>query len=108
MPAAWFGSRDVTKYLGGLVEWTTAAGNLEIYTILQIFNGKDLLISGLVRDLTAGMTVSVSLGCNRTRDDCLNLHVESGITPARGNIRNYGGQDWIPTDSPVGFKNQFY
>lgn len=110
MPAAWFGSIAVTKYLGGLAEWTTPSGNVEVRTILRISGGKDLVCSGPVlgHGITAGTTVSVSLGCNRSQDDCLNLHVESGISPPRGNIRNYGGQDWIPTESPIGFVNQYY
>lgn len=110
MPAAWFGSIATAKYLGGLAEWTTPQGNVEVRTILRIASGKDLVTSGPVagRGLAAGTTVSVSLGCNRSQDDCLNLHKESGISPPRGNIRNYGGQDWIPTESPIGLINQYY
>lgn len=108
MPDGWFGSADVTKYLGGPVQWTTDEGNTEIRTILSITDGKDLSVNGFVRGLAYPGTVSVSFGCNRSQDDCLNLHIESGSSPPNSNIHNYGGQDWIPFENPVSFKNQFF
>lgn len=110
LPTNWFAPYAVTKYLGGLVQWTTPAGNIEVRTILRINSNVTLVLSGPAsgHGISAGTTVAVSLGCNRSRDDCLNLHKEADILPQRGNIRNYGGQDWIPTESPIGFRNQFY
>lgn len=108
MPAAWFGSIAVTKYLGGLAQWTTPEGNVEIRTILSTAAGKDLVLNGIIRGLVAAQTVSVSLGCNHLQDDCSDLHVEDGVVGSTSNIHNYGGQDWIPDDSPIGQKSQFY
>ena len=130
MPAEWFEYIAVAKYLGGLAEWTTPEGNVEIRTILKNADGKDLVVDGLIRGLVADQNVAVSLGCNRQQDDCRDLHVsavsgfradstlvtaDSTVVTADGagepllsNIHNFGGQPFIPFENPIGFNNQFY
>jgi hypothetical protein len=102
MPAAWHGSIAVEKYLGGLVQWETPEGNVEVRTILKISGVRDLVLGGLVRGLSGGQDVEVSLGCNHLMDDCHELHVEDDVPGSTSNVHNYGGQPWIPLENPVG------
>lgn len=83
---------------GGLVEWTDAAtGRKEIRTIARK-NGLNLVIRGMLRGLVVGASVKVSRGCNHRMSGC------NGFS----NIRNYGGQPFIPTENPLSQKSQFY
>lgn len=103
LPAGWFGAIPLNKYLGGLAQWTTPAGNIEIRTILRKSGSDDLILAGVIRGLSAAQNVELSLGCNHLMDDCEDLHVEidSG-SPLASNIHNFGGQPWIPLQNPVG------
>jgi hypothetical protein len=103
LPTGWFGSIPITKYLGGLAQWTTPDGNTEIRTILRKSGNDDLVLGGIIRGLSAAQNVELSLGCNHKMDDCADLHVEidSG-SPLQSNIHNFGGQPWIPLENPVG------
>lgn len=94
----WNGVLDPSKFIGGLAEWEGTDGH-EMRTILQIADGKRLTLSGLLRDVTVGSNLQLYPGCNHQMDDCLTLH---------DNIHNFGGQPWIPTKNPIGFRNQFY
>jgi hypothetical protein len=105
LPAGWNGARLAAKFAGGLVQWTTPEGNVEIRTIIRVV-GNALTVNGLLIGLAVATAVSVSLGCNHAMDDCQNLHVETGT--ALSNIVNYGGQPWIPTVNPIGYNNQYY
>lgn len=92
LDSGWNGAHAVEKYIGGMIEWETAAGK-EVRTILRLTNGGNTLnLSGATRGLTGGMEVSVILGCEHNMADCENLH---------NNIQNYGGQPWIPLSSPI-------
>lgn len=99
LPSGWFGSIAITKYLGGLAQWTTPDGNVEIRTILRYSGTDNLVLGGVIRGLTGGNTVHLSLGCNHQLDDCTDLHVQTG---GASNAPNYGGQPWIPFTNPVG------
>jgi hypothetical protein len=98
MPSEWNAAPPV-KYIGGLVEWQTAAGNVELRTILWIDNETELVLNGPATGAFTGVTVHVSLGCNRHMNDCELLH---------DNIQNFGGQPWIPLVHPLGFRSHFY
>jgi len=91
-------AHDVSKYLGGMIEWTNDDGQQEMRTILRV-TGDTLSCSGILRDLDVGATISVILGCSQQLGDCKDLH---------NNIVNYGGQPWIPLKNPVGFYNNYY
>jgi len=91
-------AEPTVKYLRGLLEWQTDAGTTR-RTILQVLSPTQVLLAGIVRDLTPGMSVTAVLGCNRRMDDCRDLH---------GNILNYGGQPWITKINPLGQNNIFY
>lgn len=99
----WFGARDPAKFTAGLIEWQDNAGDRVVRSILTVSDdagtGRTLLLGGLPVDLAAGMTVSVSLGCNHQMNDCQDLH---------GNIVNFGGCPWIPVKNPIGSYNNFY
>ena len=92
LDSGWNGSHAVEKYIGGMVEWETAAGK-EVRTILRLTGGGNVLnLSGSTRGLTGGTEISVILGCEHNMTDCETLH---------NNIQNYGGQPWIPLSSPI-------
>lgn len=85
----------IENFKGGVVEWTTNAGNVEIRTILEIVESSDgytLFMTGPTDFLTT-QQVRVSLGCNHQMDHCSGLH---------NNIKNFGGCPWIPVDNPIG------
>lgn len=81
-----------------MIEWA-ASGRTERRTILDVQTDNTLLLSGPVRNLSVGATVTISLGCNHKMDDWASLH---------NNIVNFGGQPYIPLKNPVGIRNNFY
>jgi hypothetical protein len=100
LPVAWPGVAESENFLTGMVEWTTAEGNLEVRTILKITNNRELLLSGLVEHvLSVSDAIDVVKGCAHNVDFCADVH---------NNIHNYGGQPWIPFKSPFGFRNHFF
>jgi uncharacterized phage protein (TIGR02218 family) len=88
---------NFSKYRGGLAAWTTPEGNTELRTIIAA-SATAIRVNGIILGLAAGDTVDVSFGCNHTMDDCQNLF---------NNLPNYGGQPWIPTQSPLGTTNLY-
>jgi uncharacterized phage protein (TIGR02218 family) len=98
LTAGWNGGFDPTKFREGIAEWINAAGGVEKRKILSV-SGNTLALGGLLRDLVAGATIRVILGCNHQMDDCEFLF---------GNIKNHGGCPWIPINNPVGYRNNYY
>lgn len=99
LPAGWNGVFDPSRFLDGLIQWTTALGIVELRSIIRVdVANRRLTVSGRLSSLGAGDAVQVSLGCNHQMDGC----------DVFANIQNYGGQPWIPKQNPVGFVNQFY
>lgn len=96
--AAGWNTTPVENYLKGLVEWETPTGTAR-RTILQVLDGQNLLLTGVVRELEVGGSVDVVLGCNRRMNHCRDLH---------NNLPNYGGQPWIAKINPMGQHNVFY
>lgn len=97
LDAGWAPDSLLDAFTGGVIEWTTAEGNLEIRTILEVEvpgDGADHTIH--MTGPTTGLTtqvVRISLGCNHQMDHCTDLH---------SNILNFGGQPWIPNNNPIG------
>lgn len=90
--AAGWNAQPVDKYVTGKVSWVVGANTIR-RSILRIEpDARTLVLSGPALNLSVGDTVDVTLGCNRTMDDCLNLH---------NNIHNFGGDPWIPLVNPV-------
>ncbi len=94
------------KYIGGMVQWTTANGDTVLRTILNYSGTNVFALSGPVSNLPPGSPVNMILGCNhqtgtavQPNGDCLPLH---------GNIHNFGGQPWIPLKNPIGLRSQYY
>ncbi len=80
------------KYIGGKVTWVVGA-NATKRSILRIeADSRTLVLSGPTVGLVVGDSLDVTLGCNRSMDDCENLH---------NNINNFGGDPWIPLVNPV-------
>jgi len=85
----------IENFKGGVIEWTTPAGNVEIRTVLEVAessNGYTVYMTGPTTLLTT-QAVRISLGCNHQMDHCTALH---------SNIHNFGGCPWIPVANPVG------
>lgn len=100
LDSGWNGSVPSPKFTGGTVGWTPTGGPRYLRTILSVSDdGLTLRVAGTTQALEVGDTVTVLVGCNHQMTDCMDLH---------DNILNYGGDDWIPTDNPVGNSNQFY
>jgi len=99
----WAPADLIPNFSGGVIEWTTAAGNIEVRTILEIeetSNGHTVWMTGPTTGILTATSLRLSLGCNHQMDHCLVLH---------NNIHNFGGQPWIPTSNPIGtFSNSFY
>ena len=98
LPNGWNGSLDAAKFIGGLVEWSPSSGALASRSIIRA-SGNVLTIAGLTQGLSIGDSVNVIVGCNHQMSDCSTIH---------GNIPNFGGQPWIPTENPIGYTNQYY
>ncbi len=103
-----------SKYVNGMAEWTTADGLVERRSILRCNSDGTVVLDGRAAGLTAGMTVTMILGCDHTVTDCGGIVLSGGTATydatknLHDNIQNYGGQPWIPTKNPVGIRNPYY
>jgi hypothetical protein len=87
-------------FIGGTLEWVRSDGVKEISSILTISpDGLTVSIRGLPRGIVGGGTVFAALGCGRSLDHCVSLH---------NNVRNFGGQPWIPLENVVSSTSIFY
>ncbi len=88
-------------YVGGTIEWVRADnGRREIRSVINcaITSGVlAFLIAGPVTTLPA--TFEAYRGCAHTERTCNEWHA---------NINNYGGQIWIPLDSPLKKISEYY
>ncbi|PBB41795.1 hypothetical protein CK222_21825 [Mesorhizobium sp. WSM3866] len=96
-----------SRYVGGLLQWANSDnGRKELRTISSVrADGLEITIRGIARGLAAGTPLSVIRGCNHLMTGC-NQHTDS--VAGGPNIKNYGGQPWIPLENPLSQKNQFY
>jgi hypothetical protein len=111
LPAGWASDDFALKYIGGMIEWTNSAGDLESRTILRVVNTNTVLVTGFIRDLKVGDPIDVILGCNHgfyMNADKNDLDVKTDCYYLHDNIHNYGGCPWIPTKNPVGQLNNYY
>jgi hypothetical protein len=103
LPGGWPTSgRTIEKFVGGVIEWdiTGPTGPATIKrTILNILGGQNVVMTGKPTGLVAGMQVRLVLGCNHLMSDCKTVH---------NNVKNYGGQPFIPIKTPFGFSNNYY
>lgn len=95
------------QYIGGLLEWANSDnGRRELRTISAVrADGLEITIRGIARGLAEGTPLAVSRACNHQMTGC-NTHTDS--VAGGPNIKNYGGQPWIPLENPLSQKNQFY
>lgn len=87
------------KYINGLIEWDEPSGDVSLRSILRTTSPNTFVTSGDLSSLTVGQPIRISLGCDRTMTDCLNLH---------NNIHNFGGHPFIPTKNPLSNQNQYF
>ncbi len=98
VPNGWDAAHHGDAYIGGVAEWQTADGRIQVRTILALPDTDQVRLNAHAVGMSPGITLSLSLGCSHDRDSCLGLH---------DNIHNYGGQDWIPTKNPIGIVRNF-
>lgn len=106
LPVNWVTAARAQKYLGGMVQWVNANGDTTLRSILKVTGTNVFSLSGIISGLASGAPVSMILGCNhqagvgpQPNGDCHPLH---------NNIRNFGGQMWIPVKNPIGMRSQYY
>lgn len=99
LPSGWSSGSDAAKFAGGFIYYERPSGQPERIAILSASDSETLLLANVPPTLVAGMNVDVVLGCNHTIPDCSLLH---------SNVQNFGGCWQIPTDNPIGLKNNFY
>lgn len=99
LPENWNGSVAAAKFVGGYVTWDQADGRPELLSILKSVSETTLLLAARPVELFVGGNVKLVLGCNHTLLDCQTLH---------DNAPNFGGCPFIPTDNPIGIRNNFY
>ena len=97
LDAGWEGSFAKESFVDGLLEWSNGA-TTELRTIRQVNTGANtMVIAGSLPGLTDGESVSLSRGCNHLLSGCESF----------ANVRNFGGQPWIPKRNPVGFVSNY-
>lgn len=90
------------SYEGGLVSWVDGEGLTRFQTILTAEESGGNLVLGVNRAIAPSSTptgLKVVKGCNHTEDACSNWH---------GNIQNYGGCPFIPSETPINKFSTYY
>lgn len=95
----WGDAANQQQYVNGMIEWVDDKNNTQIRSLLRLAGERTFLMGGVAPTLSANMQVKLIKGCDRNMAACLNIH---------RNIKNFGGQPWIPTKNPVGNLNHFY
>lgn len=98
MPAGWADVDLRPHYLGGIFEWNMADGRKNRRAIVAVTE-TEIRLNAPAVGLSAGATVQVVLGCDKTMSTCQGVF---------DNILNYGGQPEIPLRNPVGITNNYY
>lgn len=103
IPPVWLAAgKTEEKFISGMAVWdySSPEGPIEMKrTILRITTGRVITLAGTTKGLAVGSQVKMVLGCNHQMTDCQTIH---------NNIKNFGGQPWIPTKTPFGFVNNYY
>lgn len=94
LPANWWGPYPKEKFSGGMIRWMSEYGR-EWRTIRSVADNTVVFV-GPLRGIEPGMKVDFILGCQHNRTDCKDVH---------DNIKNYGGQPWIPFENPTQYAN---
>ena len=92
--AGWNQPFQKDQFKTGMIKWQSQYGT-EYRTIRAVWDDK-IVFNGQLRGMEAGMIVTMYLGCNRRRADCDDVF---------DNIKNYGGDDWMPLTNPVKHPN---
>lgn len=96
--ADWESSGNRPKFRGGMAEWISNEALTERRTIVSVGDGDGIVrLNGYATGLDASASVTLIWGCD---------HTEVGCT-IHANLPNYGGQLWLPTENPIGLRNQF-
>lgn len=105
---SWTVSQPVGGYLGpetysgGLVSWTDGDGLRRSQTVLGVSASGSSLVLGVNKALRVGETPSnivLVKGCDHSENACTLWH---------NNILNFGGQVFIPTNSPINKISTYY
>ena len=103
MAPGWNGGQLPDKFVGGYVSWVeeeTEGRHHRTITEIEAGAGEHIIhILGKTEGMTSQTAIDFYLGCNHQLSDCVELH---------NNVRNYGGQPYIPEENPVGYVNRYY
>lgn len=90
LPTGWNGSHNVSRFVGGVVEYTGTYG-VTSRKILDA-DATTVTLETAPAGLSATDDIDVILGCRRTENFCDTVH---------GAILDFGGQKEIPKENPV-------
>lgn len=90
----WEGPFARKQFVGGMIRWVSDYG-VEYRSIRNVTETR-IVFNGLMRGLEVGETVKLICGCNHKMTDCDDVF---------DNIKNYGGNPWIPLQNPVKHAN---
>ena len=90
-------------FVGGVVEFFIGTANRELRTIIKL-TGDQIQMAATIEGLTADDTVNLVYGCNH-KTGLTTLNDGGHCLPVHNNIKNFGGQPWIPTENPIGMRN---
>jgi hypothetical protein len=91
-------------YVGGIFEMVDGDGHKTLRRIVRLVGTTQILLSAPVPDLVAGQSVNLIFGCNH-KTGIASLNDGGHCGPVHNNIRNFGGQPWIPLTNPIGLRN---
>lgn len=95
------------KYEGGVAEWLNPDGRRMIRRIIRCDADGTVVLATTADELVAGQPIQMVLGCNH-KTGLPTLNDGGDCHPLHNNIKNFGGDPWIPTENPVGIKNNYY
>jgi uncharacterized phage protein (TIGR02218 family) len=90
LPVGWNGAWASDKFRGGMIKWVSSVGQ-ETRGVIATTD-TTIKFGGLLREIVAGDTITLYLGCRHDLDDCRDTFA---------NAVNYGGQPWIPFKNPI-------
>lgn len=90
LPANWWQPFQREQFRNGMISWESPLG-VEYRSIRRSLEDR-VVFNGQLRGIAVGDTVKMILGCNHKRVDCEEVF---------DNIKNYGGDDWLPLQNPV-------
>lgn len=99
-----FGTGKRAFYLGGLMEFIDTDGQKALRRITKLPAAAQFQVSTAIPNLSGGKAVNLVFGCNH-KTGIASLNDDGHCGPVHNNIKNFGGQPWIPLKNPLGLHN---